>query len=109
MIGFMISQGFLVAQVWIPPATQMYQPSLNVPPGQWGTSQQTVQPQKPGYRRGYGKVQPSVQQPSGISRSHEQACPIVRQFIVDYLEGRSAASQSIYDSAQRYEKNNCHY
>jgi Domain of unknown function (DUF4189) len=39
--------GFLIAQVWIPPTTQMYQPSLNVPPGQWGAPS-TLQPQRPG-------------------------------------------------------------
>lgn len=40
--------GLLIAQVWIPPMNQMYQPSLNVPPGQWG--QPSGQPQRPGAR-----------------------------------------------------------
>jgi hypothetical protein len=36
-----------LAQVWIPPAGQTYQPSLNVPPGQWADPAQTEQPQSP--------------------------------------------------------------
>lgn len=70
---------FLIAQVWIPPAAQMYQPTRNYP---WGVQPPIVQPQRPPSNPSV--TQPTVYreaQPSRVDSSNSDECKGVKGLI----------------------------
>jgi hypothetical protein len=97
MIGFMISQGFLLAQVY-QPLMQPNQPSLNVPPGQWGQPS-GVQPQRPGYSRNRGGVDPRSSSSSQFTR------PQIYRF-VDRIVSTAPNPQALQDLSYQVCRNN---
>lgn len=95
MIDLMISQSFLVAQVWIPPTNQMYQPSRNYP---WGAQPPIVQQQRPGYSR---------VQPSRSNRPDKKACFQARQYVREHGSPSLGPYEPYHKAFWYYLHNDC--